>query len=462
LKNCYYLFASFTALLIISIPVLFPVFAPCAETQLEPQKIVSVSFIGNKTTRAKILHMFLQSYELDSGDIYDSVKINFAKQKLLATNLFSKVDIFPVQEKSGIHLFVILREVFYLIPDGVGGERYERKYGNEDVWYRVRLGLTRYNFLGKMETFSIGVSAWDERSLSLSWTKPLYPSPYYIGISSGTSYAPDLNFPQNRFSVNGKITLGRKLTMHSRGFIGLVPVYTRIDDLNGSVIQKFREIVSSVGGGIDFRNDSYDPLKGWLLYEEFRNNVLYSDFAPKYGQFFTEIRLYIPAFFTRDRFALRLQSTLRTNDAGNYKRLYLGGESSVRGFPSGWLGLTDTMNNYAAISAEYRFFILRSPTFNFSFLTDRLPELPSLFYELEGALIFDAGHLWHEFLRPLDRRQNGAGIGVGIRIRAPSFRTTGCIDVVWPITREIDEERSEFNHTVIYACPSVHIYLSIF
>jgi outer membrane protein assembly factor BamA len=458
----YYFFASFTALLIISLPALFPVFAPRADTGLEPQKIVSVSFIGNKTTRVKILHMFLQSYDLDSGDVYDSVKTNYVKQKLLATNLFSKVDIFPVQEKSGIHLFVVLREVFYLIPDGVGGERYERKHGNEDVWYNVRLGLTRYNFLGRMETFAIGASIWDKRSLSLSWTKPLYPSPYFIGISAATAYIPDLNFPQNWFVVNGKTTIGRKITMHSSSFIGLTPTYTRVYDLNGSVIQKFREIISSLGGNIDFRNDTYDPIKGWFLYEEFKNNAIYSDFAPKYGQFFTEFRRYFPAFFTRDRFALRLQSILRTSDAGNYKRLYLGGESSVRGFPSGWLGLMDTMNNYAAISAEYRFFILRSPTYNFSFLTDRLPELPSLFYELEGALIFDAGHLWHEFQRPLDRRQNGVGIGVGVRIRAPSFRTTGCIDVVWPITKEIDKDRPTFNQTVIYSCPAVHLYLSIF
>jgi outer membrane protein assembly factor BamA len=434
-----------------------------ADTIGPPPKIVSISFTGNKATREKILRMFLQSLGLDTGAVYDSATVGLAKQKLRATNLFSKVEIVPVTRENGVHLQVIIKEVFYVIPDGFGAERYTRRYGHPSVWYRLRLGLTKYNFCGNMETFQFSSSLWDERSLSLSWTKPLYPSPYYIGVSAATFYSPDLNFPQNRFAVNGRITIGRKISLHSRGFAGIIPTYTRIDNsLDNSPLQKYREVVSFIGCGIDFRNDTYDAARGWSFYEDFRNNLLYSKDTPKYGQFFTEIRAYSPGFFKRDRFAFRLQSMLRTNDAGNYKRLYLGGEGSVRGFPSGWLGILDTMNNTAAICAEYRFFILRTTLFDFTFLSDRFQELRDLFYELEGAIIFDAGHLWHDFQHPFDRRQNGAGIGAGVKIKVPPLRSTGCIDAVWPITKELRSDSPYHNRTVMYSIPEWHFYLSFF
>jgi outer membrane protein assembly factor BamA len=335
-----------------------------AEQAAPASKIVSVAFIGNTVTRESTLRLFMQSLDLDTGSLYDSAKADYAKKKLRATNLFSKVDILTIFKDDGVHLTLAVRENFYLIPEGVGGGYYTRKYGRSDLWYRLQLGFTKYNFRGRMETFSVESSLWDYRALGLSWTKPLYPSPYYIALSAAGVYGPELNLPQNRFSVSGKIAVGRKLSIHSRGFVGVIPMQTRVDGLDGSAIKRYRELVSFAGAAADFRGDSYEPRGGWLAYGDFKSNALYSDSTPKYGQFTTELRWYRSGFFTRDRFALRLQSALRTNDAGGFKRIYIGGESTVRGFPSGWLGQPDIMNNYAMISAEYRFFLFRTPVIN--------------------------------------------------------------------------------------------------
>ena len=405
--------------------------------------------------------MFLRPFGIDTGEIYDSAKAVWAKQRLLLTNLFSKVDILPLAKDDGIHVYIVLQEVFYFIPD-IGGERFESKYGNSSDWYSLHLGLTRNNFRGKMETFSIGSTVWDNRALSLSWTKPLYPSPYYFGTGASVAHLPDLNFPQNRLVLLGKVSFGRRLSLHSQGGIGLAPTYTRIDTLDGTEIVKFREIISFLRWTADFRNDYYDPFRGWCLTEVFSTNTLYSNGVVKYGQLQSDARWYLPGIFKGDRFAFHAQTVFRTNNAGDYKRLYLGGDGSVRGFPSSWLGLMDTMNDYAAISSEYRFHLLTTPVFDFGFLSNRFEDLRGLYYEVDGALIADAGHIWHDFARPLDRRQNGAGIGVGLNIKVPPLRLIGCIDAVWPITKEINPASSYYNRTVIYGLPQWHFFLSMF
>jgi outer membrane protein assembly factor BamA len=397
------------------------------------KRIVSLSFNGNRTTHEKVLRMFLRPIGIDTGEIFDSAKAVLAKEKLLLTNLYSTVDIIPLAKDDGVHVHVMLKEVFSIIPDGVGGEIVDRKHGKLIDWYKLHLGLTFNNFRGMMETFSLGSTVWEDRALSLSWTKPLYPSPYYFGAGAVVANVQDLNFPQNRLITLGRVSLGRRLTLHSQGGVGFAPTYTRIAALDGTEVAEFREIISSIRWNVDFRNDTYDPFRGWCLTEALSTNTLYSDDAIKYGQFLTDARWYVPGIFKGNRIAFHAQAVFRTNDAGDYKRLYLGGDGSVRGFPSSWLGFMDTMNNYATISSEYRFHLLTTPEFDFGFLSGRFQELKGLYYEIDGALIADAGHLWHDFTRPLNRRQNGQGIGVGLNIKAPTLRICGSIDAVWGI-----------------------------
>jgi outer membrane protein assembly factor BamA len=427
-----------------------------------PKKIVSISFYGNIKTKENVLRMFLVSVGIDTGRIYDSTKVVYAKQKLRLTNLYSKVDIIPLVKEDGVHLFIILKEVFYLMPDGVGGERIERKHGKNIDWYRLHLGFTKYNFRGNMETFAIGTTLWDDRGISLSWSKPLFPSPYTISIGGATEYIPDNNYPQDWFIADGWFSISRRLTLHSKGGMGIIPTYTRINSTDGSIIMKYREVISSVNYGVDYRNDNYDPSRGWCFNQVVSTNSLFSDNVARFGQFRSDLRCYIPGLFETNRIAVRMQAVFRTNNAGNYKRLYLGGDLSVRGFPQLFLGMDDTMNDYAAISTEYRIHLWTTPLFDYGFLEDKFTELRGLFYEIEGALIVDAGHMWHDFPRPFDRKQTGAGIGAGLNIKAPILRTAGSFDVVWPISKQTDPAKAYYNKTVIYSQPTLHLYLSTF
>ncbi|HEX7511464.1 MAG TPA: hypothetical protein VF335_09205, partial [Chitinivibrionales bacterium] len=109
-----------------------------------------------------------------------------------------------------------------------------------------------------------------------------------------------------------------------------------------------------------------------------------------------------------------------------------------------------------------RFHLFTTSLFNFAFLSEGIKELRGLYYEVDGALIADAGNLWHHFSAPTDRRQNGAGIGVGLNIKAPSLRLTGSIDVVWPVAKQTDPAFAYYNRTVIYNPPTLHVFLSAF
>jgi hypothetical protein len=118
------------------------------------------------------------------------------------------------------------------------------------------------------------------------------------------------------------------------------------------------------------------------------------------------------------------------------------------------------MNNSLVLSTEYRFPILTIPELSllsmFS-LTDLFPELKGLYYQIDGALIADAGHVWGNFTQPLRIRENGAGIGGGIKILAPTMRRSVCFDVVSPIMKDPKSGR-----TTLYYPPAYRLYLDAY
>jgi hypothetical protein len=115
------------------------------------------------------------------------------------------------------------------------------------------------------------------------------------------------------------------------------------------------------------------------------------------------------------------------------------------------------MNNSLVLSTEYRFPILTVPEISLlSLFSNLFPEIKGLYYQIDGALIADAGHVWDHFTLPLHVRQNGAGIGVGIKILAPTMRRSICFDVVSPITKDLVSGK-----TTIYL-PEYRLYLDAY
>ncbi|HMD68178.1 MAG TPA: hypothetical protein VKF42_04805, partial [Chitinivibrionales bacterium] len=152
-----------------------------------PQKIVEINYCGNRVTNPRMLRIYLG---IDTGMVYDSVLIAAGKKRLMDTYLFSKVEVLRLQNPDGVHVWILVTEFFYWIPTG-GGDIIDGRYGDpKQVWYRLRLGVSLLNFRGLFETFSVNTSVWDDKLLSISWSKPFVPSPYYFGIGAAAEEYP--------------------------------------------------------------------------------------------------------------------------------------------------------------------------------------------------------------------------------------------------------------------------------
>ncbi len=439
-----------------------------------PLKITMVYVNGNRVTRADFIRMYIG---LDTGMIYDSVRAAAGKRRLLNTNLFSKVDVIPIRKNQGVDVYIIVTELFYIVPSA-GGDYIVGKYGERNVdkdgdttfplWYRLRMGLSIQNFRGRMETFSIQTSVWDDRALSLSWSKPFVPTPYFFGIGAGVHEYPDINKQWERIIVNGRLSGGRTMFGNSRLALSFVPTFSRIDTVyfdSGSrkfsvdynnAINKVKEIYSAVGWSTDRRDRSYDPLSGWAVYTDALTNSLCTDYN-RYLQLDGDLRWYHRGFFGPDHFAYRAQATIRTNNGGIYKSLYIGGDGSVRGFNRDQLGLSGIMNDCVVLSAEYRFPIWTMPSFDVWLLSDYSDMLKNFYLRFDGALIGDAGHIWNDLYHPFTERENGAGAGAGLRIMAPTLRRSACIDVAWGIPGT-----SHPSWVIFSPVPVVYLYLDTY
>jgi outer membrane protein assembly factor BamA len=209
----------------------------------------------------------------------------------------------------------------------------------------------------------------------------------------------------------------------------------------------------SAGWQTDYRDNSFDPFCGWFIYNEFLTNRAYASDNMYYGQFSTDFRWYFPAFMENNRFACRFTAALRTNDGGQYRRMYAGGYGSVRGYPRDYLGLSDDMNNCITFSAEYRFPLYKTPAMNLPVISSMDASLKNIDFRLDGALIADAGHLWNEIGKPLSRIQNGAGFGAGIKLLCPAVRRNICFDIVCPLTKDAVTGKATFYY------PEFHLYI---
>jgi len=438
--------------------------APTADSMpTPPRKIVQINYCGNRTTSPRMLRMYLG---IDTGMVFDSVMVAVGKKRLMDTYLFSKVQVLHLQKPDGIYVFVLVTEFFYLMPTG-GGDIIQGRYGNpKDVWYRLRLGISEQNFRGLFETFSAAVSVWDDKALSLSWSKPFAPSPYFLSVGAGVEEYPDLSFPRRRLVASGRITGGMRLLANSKTYLSISPSYNRIelvDSTNlrdneiipGSTIS-YSELFTQWGWITDKRNRSFDPSAGWYIQTSLGTNVLHPGTDNPFLQWNGNLQLFHEGPFAVDKFACRLTTTLRSNDAGPYRSLYIGGTGSIRGWPSDYLGRSAIMNDCAVFSGEYRFPIWPTPTFDLPMLCDYAPSLRGFYLRADGAVIFDAGQIWRDLPHPFETHENGEGFGIGLHVLAPTLLRSACMDVVWPFQTAQQPPHVHYSLT-----PGWHLYLDM-
>ncbi|MBD3241816.1 MAG: BamA/TamA family outer membrane protein [Chitinivibrionales bacterium] len=415
-----------------------------AESPAEPADTVcEISLVGHSRTKERLVHLLLG---IDTGSSPDSVELDQAEARLMATGVFSKVKILDVRRKDGRHLFVVLSELPRLSLGDLGGTLYSRRYGKDDSFWRLwRIGasLRLGNIGGRMESLSMAVNFWEWRSVWLTWKKPLYPSPYSLSVGGGLSSFPLTSRPWRSLSVRTKFSVARALAGGGSVYLGVVPLYNRMvyhgpKDSTSALWEadqsdeRFFEVFTGVGATLHKYDRYYPHRKGWYgRWQLGFNQPLASGSASRqYMQLDTDMRLHVPAWPPKTSLAYRGQASLRSSDGGRFHYLTAGSEHTIRGFGSGTLGLTSRANNRVLLTAEYRFPIVATPPLRMPGIVDIVLPTRDVYYRLDGAFFVDYAHLWHDITHPLTGHESGLAVGTGFRIALPPAKRALCADLV--------------------------------
>jgi outer membrane protein assembly factor BamA len=428
-------------------------------------RIAHVYYNGNHVTKEYIIRMISG---LDTGIFFDSLMVKQAKQRLEATGLFLKVAILFLQKNDAMDLYIVVKEPYYFGITALDFTPYTSRHGQNGKWYCPFIGLENTNVRGRMETIRLSLRFWEWRTAAISWSKPLLPSPYFIGIGAFADAGPDNALPMDRLEFSGSFTAGRRCFERSKVYCSVIPYYQRM--ISWTATEKdtadFYQAFGTVGWFTDRRSPGYDPSRGWSFFFETRSNFLHHEATtPSYVQFTSDIKAYHSGFFEGQKAAFRLNIVTRTNDAGIQNRLVLGGIGSVRGYANCGIDLRSICNSSTFLSGEYRFPIYQFPSFSpviptgvSKLFAKFAVDLNDLMPRIDGALIADYGRVARDMNRLLAfngrEYMSGADFGFGIRIMEPTMRRTACLDVVWvekPLTRKID----------FYPAPSWCLYLDL-
>jgi len=331
---------------------------------------------------------------------------------------------------SGNVLLVIVEEGLNLLPV-ISPHRYERKYNREEIWYSLSMRFDFSNFRGRRETFCIGGELWDRKSFSLLWQQPYDPriNPGYLWCQLQAAVWPH---PYESYDAREMLAdLGAGRFLHSAW-----SAYTRgsVHDLRTDSLGMIREFIfPRVGMGIifDSRDNNFRPVRGMHL------STGVDLFGLRVGDLnFPQAHLnwksYRPLPFLDHYVVVLSETTQRFRRPPYIKRLYGGGNGSVRGYSPGAL----RGDNSAVFTGEYRLAVWTTPRIAFSYIDYFVPTMNRLYGILEVAGFTDAGLYWDYGESPFHSKWAYAA-GIGLRGWVPPLRRSAVLDFAWNRDGEI-------------------------
>lgn len=443
-------------------------------------KISRIIIDGNKRTKDKWI---LLKTGFTDGEIYDSLKVIEAEEKLRASRLFTFVKIYPIKAINKVTILITVRERRYFSITDYSGGMYNKKWGQPSKTFLQVYGAFKYdNFRGMEEELKLSLSFWTIRYLSLSWYKPFIKNPYFIKIGSTVGAQPSIVSPWNLDFYNISYGyVGRRFSTHSKLSVGIDGRYTNYSWKGGngslkknnnyislseypgdqSKLVMSNDFIDTIGADVytwtsndsvkvnfyekpftesylhlkwitDERDNYYNSHKGFYTAFRFSSNVLwpFEDKTDKdiktrndavFLRFASDLRLFHRGIWKEHTLAYRLQPTFTLAGKGNrYSGMYMGDIGNLRGYGSGYFG-SYLYNNRVLFSMEYRFKLFDMPDLKFPFLAWYDKGMANLSTRFDGALIFDYGRIWHDLPNPLnDIVEPKQAAGLGLGIRVIS------------------------------------------
>jgi len=431
--------------------------------------IRAIEIHGNSTTHPEVLNRFIT---FKAGDTLDITALAVTRGKLIKTQLYDRVDVFPNMREDGAYVFIILKEAVRQ-NFSYGGEYGTHIHGDKELWWSIHLDAGLSNFRGRLEELSGGVSFWEHRGVRASWHKPLLSTPYFIGTAASISVYPDEWLPIDYRDISARMTVGRYIGKYSQVSLSGIPIQRHRDIKKEillvrdtvviplSSVPDIYEAFGVLGFANDLRSRRFDPQRGWYLRNEIRTNRLYYDLTKPFFQYKNDFRFYQPLLFD-DMIALRFSMTLRDRNAGHYHRLLYGDAGHVRGYNQKELGWEFTANSSVLMSAKYHKPVWKAPPLNMPLINTVYNSVQEISYRIDAALIADYARIYSDPQGALlfkGHKQEAAGLGGGVRIVIPEIRQSGCIDLVYG---RHDKKNEDGDRSGYEWKPVLHIYLDLF
>lgn len=350
-----------------------------------------ITFEGQNNIRTSHLEKYLT---IKRGECFRHDKIVATRDKLLATGLFSKVEIsLPENGNEGGAIpvkFIVKERAHRTVKAGLS------YYTDEGVG--ATAGWEHRNFLGAGEKLNVDLTLSAlEQSLNAKLNKPFFMRKdqsltFNAGLSRKTTDAFD------ELGMKAGIGLSRQLNKRMKVNIGSDINITQIKEDNEET-RTFGLFSPNTSFNYDSRDDKLDPRKGWLLYGEAEGFIDTFGEASPFIKTEFGARHYIQAhkrLIWANRVKLGTIAGTETDDLPATERFFAGGGGSVRGFGFQEVGPKESDGDPAGGRS----------------LFEAGTELRLKFTDTLGMVAFvDAGHVGDKVVPTFEDLSVGAGVG---------------------------------------------------
>ena len=375
-------------------------------------------FKGRHITDTTILK---DLWPVEPGDTIRNEDLALYNRKIGQTRLFNVARLTKSPGHRNPERTTISVELTEKIPGSIDlGLSWEPKFG-----WGVDGTIRHRNVKGTFNELSLeGIMAEHRQKARVGWGTPLL---------MGTPVALDLGLTLLQQEADlADTTAYREFTLGSDGTFSYLPsTWSNVSlslgtervtkfllgDSGGSKIQY--RFLTDLGGGLDFRNEPFDPTRGWSLRSDLGwGGQFTNDTSYVWAQ--AQARAYQPLFYRfYSAYALEGGEFLNTTTIDGAKIFYLGGSRTVRSYA--YRGLMVTPDPPDTLGGILRYQPLRPRYLRAS--TELRLHLPMNF---QAVGFLDWARLWNQGQEPdftnLEKAKIGYGAGLRYRLSLLSIR----------------------------------------
>lgn len=377
----------------------------------------------NKVTE----NVVLRELYLEENEIFTPEKLNKSRQSVYATGLFRSVQFETKGVEAGkdtIDVILNLKEDklkwvgFGLGYGSVDGARFSAEWGYKNLWRKAhRLSIKTL--------FTYNLKKNVQREVDKSYSHR-YEINYFIPWLFDTRYTTELSIFHQRTIYakheeeknNGSLQIGRKLTnnleISTQARYEVTNLFRVSDDASQELKKDAgKEYINSLSLSLRFdtRNAFFKPTKGTkiIVVNEYAGGILQGsvDFNKSEGEivsFITPISLITLGTRAKGGYAFPFKNT---EVVPRTKRFFIGGPSTVRGYPTNHVGITTVNEDGEEEPVGGRVLAL----FNIEAMT-------ASWKNMYLGIFGDGGYVWAD-KGDVDFRDLEFGFGSGIRYSTP-------------------------------------------